>query len=288
MESHAAGRFLRALLREIDEDDVFGMAAEMAYRFLFAIFPLLLLLVTAIGFAGDTLGLDDLFDRFMAQTEPYLPDQVVSIVDQYTAHLLGSRSSTFLTVGLIGSLWGAAGGVGTLIKGLNRAYDVERSRPFWKRQILALVVTMTAPPLGIALLIVAMAGRNLAYWLGSWLGLGDGLVAAMALLRWPVLVALLFLLLSVLYHLLPNVRHRYLWSLPGALFATVGWLLLTQGFGLYVSNFGNYNSTYGSFGAVIAFLLWLYLVGVVVLLGGEINVLLEPSRREKWLNRDAR
>ena len=103
--------------------------------------------------------------------------------------------------------------------------------------------------------------------------------------RWPVLALMLFLGFSLLYHVLPNVQHRYVWSLPGSSVATAGWLLLSQAFGLYVSNFGNYDSTYGSFGAVIAFLLWLYLVGVVVLLGAEVNAMLEPRGRREWLGR---
>ncbi|MBI4499493.1 MAG: YihY/virulence factor BrkB family protein [Chloroflexi bacterium] len=282
LDAFSAGRLLRTLVREIGDDDVFGMAAEMAYRFLFAVFPLLLFLATALGFVGDALGFDDLFAGLLRQVNPLLPDPVNQTLNQYVAGLLGTRSSAFLTVGLVGTLWGAAGGVGTLIKALNRAYDVEHFRPFWRRQLLALVVTVTLPPIGLALFILAVLGRKLAVWLGDALGLGYGLVELMALARWPVLVLLLVVGLSLLYHVLPNTRHRYVWSLPGSIFATAGWLLLTQGFSLYVANFGKYDATYGSFGAAIAFLLWLYLVGVVVLLGAEINALLEPTQRKHW------
>jgi membrane protein len=282
LDAVVSGRFIRALGQEIDADDVFGMAAEMAYRFLFAIFPLLLFLVAAIGFIGDAIGLDDLLDRVMLQAEPFLPDQVSAVIDQYVTGLLESRSGTFLTIGLLGTLWGAAGGVGTLIKGLNRAYDIERCRPFWKRQILAIGVTLTLPPAALLLFVLAITGRLLADWLGDWIGFRQELVDAITLARWPILVFLLFVALSLLYHILPNKWHRYVWSLPGAAIATAGWILLTRAFSLYVANFGNYDATYGSFGAAIAFLLWLYFVGVVVLLGAEINALLEPERRRQW------
>lgn len=282
LDAHAQGRFLRALFGEIGEDDIFGMAAEMAYRFLFAVFPLLLFLVAALGFAGDMLGIERLLDDLMRYASLFLPAQVVDVVEQYVASLLETRSSAFLTLGLVGALWGAAGGVGTLIKGLNRAYDVERPRPFWRRQLLAMATTLTMPPVALALLAVAILGRNLARWAGRWIGLERELVEVMALAGWPILVLLLFHGLSLLYHVLPNTRHRYVWSLPGSAVATGGWLLLSGAFGLYLDNFGNYDATYGSFGAAMAFLLWLYLVGVVVLLGAEVNALLEPTRRREW------
>ncbi|MGI5835122.1 MAG: YihY/virulence factor BrkB family protein [Chloroflexota bacterium] len=282
IEARTLGRFFRALKREIEEDDVFGMAAEMAYRFLFAIFPLVLFLVASLGFVGDALGLDNLYDRVIAQARPFLPEQVTEVIDRYVNGLLTSRSKAFLTVGLLGTLWGAAGGVGTLIKGLNRAYDVERPRPFWRRQAIALLVTFLLPITALTLLATAVAGRYLVVSLGDQVGLGHWAIEAIAWSRWPVLVLLLFGAYTLIYHYLPYYPSRYRHSLPGSVFATVGWLLLTQGFSLYVSNFGNYDKTYGSFGAIIAFLMWLYLVGVVVLVGAEINTLLEPHTRAKW------
>jgi membrane protein len=285
--SWTPARFAVALFGEISRDDIFGMAAEMAYRFLFAIFPLLLFLVAALGFVGEAVGVDDLFDQVMDQAAPFLPIQVAEVIDRYVTGLLNTRSGTFLTVGVLGTLWGAAGGVETLIKGLNRAYCVATPRPFWRRRLIALAVTLVLPPTAVTLLLLAVVGRDLAAWTGTLLGMGDFFVGLLAAARWPVLVLVLFLLLSFLYHRLPNVRHRYVWSLPGSTFATVAWLALTQGFSLYVANFGNYDATYGSFGAAIAFLLWLYFAGVVVLVGAEINMLLEPSGRTKWLEEPA-
>lgn len=279
LDRHAAGRLLRVLGRELAADDVFGMAAEMAYRFLFAVFPLLLLLAAALGFAGDALGVDDLFGQLLRQVEPFLPADVTGVIDRYVAHLLGSRSPGFLTLGLLGTLWGAAGGVGTLIKGLNRAYDVAHPRPFWKRQFLALIVTETVPPTALGLLLLALLGQGALVWLG----LSEPAASLLAVARWPLLVATLWLGLSLLYHVLPNTRHHGRWSLLGGAIGTLGWLALTQGFSLYVAHFGNYDATYGSFGAVIVFLLWLYLAGVVVLLGAEISALLEPKQRQLWL-----
>lgn len=284
VRSRPAGRFALALYGEIEGDDIFGMAAEMAYRFLFAIFPLLLFLVAALGFVGEAIGVDDLFAQMMSHAEPFLPNQVGEIIDRYVTNLLNTQSGAFLTVGILGTLWGATGGVATLIKGLNRAYNVATERPFWKKRLISLAVTLVLPPTAVALLLLAVAGQALADWLGGQLGMGDLFARALALARWPVLVLILFLMISLLYHRLPNIRLPYVWSLPGSIFATAAWLILTQGFSLYVANFGNYDATYGSFGAAIAFLLWLYFAGVVVLVGAEMNMLLGPAGRKKWLD----
>ena len=254
----------------------------MAYRFLFAIFPLLLFLVSSLGFAGQALGLHNVYENLMRHVTPFLPSQVSSILVQYGNHLFVSRSSASVTIGFAGTVWGAAGGVGTLVKGLNRAYDVEQARPFVRRQLLALNTMLILPTVGIAFFAVTVFGRNLVLRIGSWLGLRPGFAEMITTVRWPVLVLLLFVGFSLIYHVLPHIEHRYVHSLPGSAVATIGWIGLTQAFGLYLANFGKYDATYGSFGTAIAFLLWLYLVGVVILLGAEINALLEPRGRQRW------
>lgn len=282
LDQNVGGRLLLALVREIAADDVIGMAAEMAYRFLFAVFPFLLLLITSLGFFGQAFGFEDIFGALLREVSPFLPPRVAEIIEQYLGHLLTSQSRTFLTIGILGTFWGAAGGIGTLIKGLNRAYDVTEPRPIWQRQLIALTVTLTLPPLALVLFFLTVVGRSGADWLNAVFGLGDEFVATLTLARWPVLFLLLLGGLALLYHFLPNVRHRFWWTLPGSLFAATGWFLITQAFSFYLNNFGNYDATYGSFGAVMAFLLWLYLVGVVILIGAEMNALLEPTQRKHW------
>jgi len=275
-------QLLQALVREIGEDDVPGMAAEMAYHFLFAIFPLLLFLVSALGFVGNALGFDHVFNRILGEASLFLPGSASAILDQYATSLLNTKSSTFLTVGLVGTIWGAAGGTGALLKGLNRAYDVTTLRPFWQREVIALVGTLIIPTAGILLFALEVLGHSVAVWIADQVGVAHSVAEVLPLLRWPVLVLLLFLGHTALYYWLPNTRHRYVWSLPGSLFATIGWLGLTGAFGIYVSRFGHFDVTYGSFGAAMAFLLWLYLIGIVILLGAELNALLEPVERQAW------
>ena len=278
-------RFIRALEQEIEEDDVFGMAAEMAYRFLFAIFPLMLFLVASLGILGEVLGIANLSRLFMNDTADLLPDQVSQSLSGYVTTLATRQSSAFAVVGLAGAFWGASGGIGTLIKGLNRAYHVPKSQSFFHRQVLGFLGVLTVPALGVFLFVTATLNRGAVQWIGSQLGWGPYVIGLLNALRWPVLGGLVFFGFSVLYHYLPNCRYRYWQSMPGSVIASLGWLGLTRAFGLYVDNFGHYNATYGSFGALMAFLLWLYLVGVIILIGAEVNALLALPQRELWTRR---
>lgn len=134
----------------------------------------------------------------------------------------------------------------------------------------------------LLLFVSAALSRGAVQWIGPQLGWGPHAISLLANLRWPVLGVLVFTGFSALYYYLPNCRIRYLNSLPGSAIATLGWLGLTRAIGVYVEVFGHYNATYGSFGALMAFLLWLYLVGVIILLGAEVNALLHPSQNSRW------
>jgi membrane protein len=278
----SAYRFARVLIREVADDDVPGMAAEMAYRFLFAIFPLLLLSAAVLGLLAGPLGRDRLVIDVIDRMTALLPSGVAAFIESTVRELIAGRPGTYAAIGLVATVWGAAGGVGALIKGLNRAYDVERPRPTWRRQLIAIGATLAVPPLGLALLALSVLGHSLAGWLGALLRIGDD-IGAVAAGAQALIGGLVFLAaMSVVYRLLPAVRQSAREVLPGAIVATAGWTALTQAFGTYVGNVDRYSTTYGAFAAPIAFLLWLYLVGLVVLIGAEVNALLSHRGRPAW------
>jgi len=278
----SAYRFARALIREVADDDVPGMAAEMAYRFLFAIFPLLLLSAAVLGLVAGPLGQDRLAIDVIDRMTGLLPVGVAPFIERTVRELVANRPGTYAAIGLVATLWGAAGGVGALIKGLNRAYDVERPRATWRRQLIAIGATLAVPALGLGLLALSVVGHSLAGWLGAMLGIGEDIGAVVAGAQ-ALIGGLVFLAaMSVVYRLLPAVRQSTRDVLPGAIVATAGWTALTQAFGTYVGNVDQYSGTYGAFAAPVAFLLWLYLVGLVVLVGAEVNALLSQRGRLAW------
>ena len=278
-------RFALALVREANDDDLTGMSAEMAYRFLFAVFPLVLLSAAVIGLIGAVLGREDLVRALVDRVMPFLPGALSASADGIVSELV-ARSRTYALIGLVAALWGAASGIGALIKGLNRAYDVERPRPTWRRLAIAIAAALIVPPTGLALLVAAVLGQSLMTWLGGAFGIAGPLAAIVAALEVIAIAAVFFLGICTVYRWLPALRQGFRDVVPGAAVATVAWLLLTQAFGVYVANLDGYRATYGAFAAAISFLLWLYLVSLVVLVGAEINALLLPWGRRRWADED--
>ena len=281
-------RFLLALFRRISADDVPGLAAEIAYRFLFALFPFLIFLAALVGFIGARTGSDNLFASIMQLIAVLAPPEVQEVLGQWVAGVLRTQSTGLLTVGAAGAVWGAAGGVGTLVKGLNRSYEVEESRPFWKTQGLSLLTTVS--------LAIFMLGGVVLYTLGEWLGellaerfgLGELFRGLWGLLRGPGVAVGLVAVLMGLYRVLPNAKLRLVQALPGALFATFAWVALTLGFSFYLSHFGSYERTFGSLGTAVVLMVWMYFVGMILLVGGEINALLAASEAKTDADYDAK
>lgn len=281
VRARPAGRLVLALGDRAGEHDIGGMAAEMAFRFLFSFFPLLIVTVALLGLIGEALRLEGLALQILDQARPFVPGTIFELLEEQALHLLEVGSGTFLTLGLLGTVWGASIGVQTMMKGLNKAYGAEQ-RPMWRRALWALGFAILIPPMGLVLLVLSVVGRDLARWAGEALGLGTLLVQVLAALQLPVLALLVFLGFSLLYHLLPPVPLRYRDALPGAAFATAAWLLLTFGFGLYVDNFARFELVYGSFVGIVVFMLWLNFVSMAMLVGAELNALLMPEGRRIW------
>lgn len=275
-------RFAVALVGKFDADDLTGMAAEMAYSFLFALFPMLLLAAAIIGMVGGVLGQRDLLLEAMARIAPFLPTPVADLVGSAILDLITERAGAIALVGFLLALWGAAGGVGALMKGLNRAYGVARAQVSWWRQVVTVVVALLVTPLGLLLLALSVAGDRLTTWLGALTGTADTVAGAVATLRIPFAFLVLFAAMTLIYWTLPALRQRYRDVLAGSLVAALGWSGITFAFGLYIADIDEYRVTYGIFGAAIAFLLWLYLVGLAILIGAEVNALLSRSGRRQW------
>jgi membrane protein len=267
-------RLLSRLIEKVGQDDVPGLAAEMAYRFLFALFPFLLFLIAAMGTIGRALKIEGLPDLVVRVLERTVPPQIAELIQGYVTDLLTTQSATVLTLGALGALWGASGGVQNLIKGLNRVYGAIRARPFWMRPLVALGTTIGLPLFMVLALLVYIFGGQFGLWLAGRLGAESLFVQLWGWISGPALVFALFLLIASLYYFLPSVRQRVWNVIPGALLATGAWLLITGGFGLYIRNFANYDVTYGSIGAAIVLLLWMYFMGMSLLVGAEVNAVL--------------
>ncbi len=267
----------RRLWVELREDAVTECAAQLAFYFLFALFPFLFFLVTFAAYLPFAPGA---VDAMMERLGPLMPAEALRVVREHLESLVTQSRPRLITLGLLVALWSASRGVDAFRRALNLAYDVPEYRPFWKTQGLAILMTVAGSlvlPLAFALFLL---GGRLGEWIADHLHVLAFYQAVWTWLRWPFTAGLVMLMLALCYWRLPAVRHRYQFLSPGALLASLLWLLTTWGFTQYVEHFGRYNVTYGSLGGAVVLLLWLYLTGLIFILGGEVNAVLEQAEAE--------
>ena len=278
----------KRLWAEITDDDVFGRSAQLAYYFLLALFPLLLFLTALLGyFAGEDSELrTDLF-RYLATV---LPGEASDLISSTIKDVTEGSGGGKLSFGILAALWAASNGMGAIIESLNIAYDVKESRPWWKSRLMAIVLTIALAVLIISALILVLYGHKIAEFVAGSFGFGDFFTASWKILQWPLVLAFVLLAFGLIYYLAPNVHdQKWQWVTPGAVVGVVLWLLVSFGFRTYLHFFNSYSATYGSLGAVIILMLWFYLTGAAILIGGELNAEIEhemakagaPDAKEK-------
>jgi len=265
-----ATTLLKKTFKEFSSDDMSTYASALAYRALFSLFPFLLFLLALLGF----LNLSDFFDWIRQQAALALPpmamEQVNPVIDQ-----LQRQQGGLLSFGILAALWTASVGFRSLMNAMNRAYDVREGRPTWKLMLLSVLYTVGSAVLLLACAMLMVLGPRVMGWLADLVGLRDVVVVLWAWLRWPVVIFLMMLLVAVLYYVTPDVEQKFRFITPGSVLAVVVWVAASLAFGIYVQNFADYNATYGSIGAIIVLLLYFYISAAVLLLGAELNAVIE-------------
>jgi membrane protein len=166
-----------------------------------------------------------------------------------------------------------------IIDALNHAYDVSEWRPWWKRRLLAVVLTLLLALFILVALVFVLVGPAVASQAAAWFRIEPAVAYVWRLVRWPVIVFCVVLGLDLVYHFAPNRPARWAWITPGSLVATVLWIASSVGFRFYVSNFGDYTATYGAIGGAIVAMLWFYVSGLAILVGAELNGVIEQAAR---------
>ena len=261
---------------EIQEDDVFGRAAQLSYYFLLALFPLLLFLTSVIGLImGSGTGLRHSLFNYLSQV---LPGSAFQLVDSTMYEISAASSGGKIAFGILAALWAASNGMGAITDALNVAYEVTDSRPWWKRHVIAIELTIALSLVIISALVLVLYGGRIADHITATYGLGHVFAIAWKVLQWPIVLAFMLLGFALIYYLAPDVHdQRWIWVTPGAVIGVGLWLLVSFGFRLYLHFFDSYSKTYGSLGAVIVLMLWLYMTGAAILIGGEVNSEIENA-----------
>jgi membrane protein len=261
---------------EIRKDDVFGRAAQLAYYFLLALFPLLLFLTAVIGLLlGSGTGLRHNLFNYLSQV---LPGSAYQLVDSTIYEVSEASGGGKVIFGILAALWAASNGMGAITQALNVAYNVKESRPWWKQRLTAMCLTIGLSVLVISALILILYGGKLGDHVAGHYGFGEVFVITWKVIQWPMLLGFMLLSFALIYYLAPDVRdQKWIWITPGSVVGLSLWLLVSFGFKLYLHFFDSYSKTYGTLGAVIVLMLWLYLTGAAILIGGEVNSEIENA-----------
>lgn len=257
-------------IQEISKDDISGHAAELSYYFLLALFPALLFMITLLGFmAGPG---SELRSQLVSKMAFAMPESAADVIDKTLTQISASATGLKAILSAIGALWAATGGIDAISKALNVAYDLKETHPWWKQKLVSLGLTVALSVLIILALSVLAFGGRMGEWVANYVGLGHTFAVLWKFAQWPIALGAMFLSFSMMYYFAPNMKNpEWYWISPGATVGVVIWVLASGGFSLYLRFFNSYSKTYGSLGAVIILMLWLYITGMSILIGGEVN-----------------
>jgi membrane protein len=270
----------KQVVTQVNEDDAGILASALAYRFFLALFPFAIFLAALAGFITHIFNIENPTDRIINTIGSTLPSDVSSVLRTQLEGIISSRNAALLSVGLVGTLWAAAGGVNALIKATNRAYDVTETRPIWERYALAIGLTMFAGVMVLASFLVLVIFQTYGTKIADKIGLGGVAAALLPLARWPIAIVIILLAVGIIYRVAPNARLSFKRVLPGTVLFAAVWLIATELFGIYLAHSNSYQSTYGTLGAVVILLVWFYLTAFILIVGAELNAVLEKRAGE--------
>jgi membrane protein len=269
---------IKATVQEFMRDDALGLAAQLAYYLVLSLFPLILVLFSLMG----TFGSEQLATDLLGYFRRVMPAQVYELINTYMKPILkGNRPAPELfSFGILFTIWSASGAFSALINALNRAYDVQETRPFWKVKGIAILMTLGLSVSIIAGVLLLVAGEPIGRAVADVFGLGGVFVFVWEIVRWPAAFLFMVLTIALLFYFAPDAGQPFRWITPGGLVGVILWVLASVAFSLYVNNFGSYNKTYGSIGVVIVLLLYLYIASLTILFGATLNATLVRMKVE--------
>jgi membrane protein len=258
---------------ELDADEVGDRAAALSYYFLFSLFPALLFLTALLAF----LPLAGLQERLLAYTNDVLPGDAASTLERTLAEVLGARRTGLLSFGALATLWASSNGMATVMSTMNKVWGTRETRPWWRRRLLAIGLTLVFAIFIVAALTLMVFGPKIGRMVADLFGLGDVFTLFWNVVSVPLVIACVLIGVQSVYYVAPSGPRRWRWFTPGAVLAVVLWLAMSFGLRVWVTNFGNYSATYGSIGGVILLMLWLYLTSYVMLVGAEVDAEIEKG-----------
>jgi membrane protein len=272
---------LKATIKEFMRDDAIGLGAQLAFYLILAIFPFILFCVAILD------AISSASPQFAAELFDYLrrllPAQVFDLIQTYTENTLRNEDTApgLLSVGILGTIWAASGAFAALMNALNRAYDVQETRPFWKVRGIAILMMLGLSALILIGVLLLIAGPSIGRTLAEVLTLGDEFMVVWNIVRWPAALLFMVATVALLFYFAPDANQPFRWITPGGVVGILLWVLASVAFNLYLSSdFNTYNKIYGSIGTVIILLLYLYISSLTILFGATLNATLVRIKEE--------
>jgi membrane protein len=253
---------------DIGHNEIWDRSAALSYYVIFALFPMLLFLTALLAL----LPIPHLLDRLMAYVNEVLPGGAGLLIEKTLGQALQHAHAGLLSLGAVTALWAASSGMTSIMTALNVA-----SRSWWRERLLAVGLTVVFSVLAVVALVLLVFGQNLGEAIAHRTGWGTAFRITWLVARWPIAMFLGLAAISLIYRLAPAANQRWAWVTPGSAFAVGAWALMSVALRFYVGYFANYDATYGSIAGVILLMLWLYLSGVVLLVGAAINSEIERA-----------
>jgi membrane protein len=280
--SHGDSRptqFVKRLVHELLNDNITDIGAMMAYYAILALFPMLVFVVTLALLVLP----DETVMQGLAMATRAMPFSARDVLTGQVTSLMKGAHAGFAVGGAALALWGASRGASTLTGALNAMFNKKETRPWWRRQLLALGMTLAVALVVILALGLLVVGPAAGHWLADRFGLGDAFDVGWNIGRWVGAGLLVMLVWALLYKFLPNTKAPFRIFTPGAIIGVLLWLGISYGFGFYLARFNSYTTTYGALGGGIIFLTWLWLSNIALLFGAEINDVLADMRKHTSL-----
>ncbi|GEC77055.1 YihY/virulence factor BrkB family protein [Microbacterium maritypicum] len=269
---------LRKTIREFSSDQCTDIAASLTYYAVLSLFPGLIAIFSLLGVVGQGKAASD---AVLGIIEQVAPGDTVDTIRGPIEQIAESPGAGFaLITGILLAIWSASGYVGAFSRAMNRIYEIEEGRPFWKLKPAQLLVTVITIVLLVIAAIILVVSGSVTKAIGDALGIGDVPQTIWSIAKWPLLIFIVVLVVAILYYATPNAKQpKFRWISMGALLAIIVLAIATAAFGFYVGNFSNYDRTYGSLAGIIIFLLWLWIANLALLFGAEFDAELERGRQ---------
>jgi membrane protein len=263
---------------EIEEDEVLTRSAALSFYFLAAIVPMLFFIVAVLGFFAQSHNLQSSLFEYAGR---FMPPDAFTLMQKTLREIATHATGLKLALGLALALWSGSGGISSVMDALNRCYHVKDERPYWKQKLVSILLTIALAALMIVALIIVLYGGDIAQFVGNHTGLSAISVVAWRVAQWPLAVFFVVFAFALMYYWGPDSDQQWAWITPGSVIGVFLWIVASFAFRIYLHYFNSYSKTYGSLGAVIILLYWLFITGIAILLGGEINSEIENAAAKR-------